>query len=233
MNFNAKYAALIILFFFIIGSVILIFQTNLLKISETSCKTQYGPCDPNDEKIISKIQGQSLFFADTGNLAKELGNDFKNRNIFVQKIFPKRISVFVEKRKPQVAFKLSDSQTPGFFVVDEDGVVLGRVSNTPLPTITLNNKDDTLVVGEHLTTREKNAANFVYMTFRSRGQASGFVENDFVSVVIEEGITVYYPLDGEPAVSVGALQLILNRSKIDDRLPKEVDLRYSNPVLRY
>lgn len=232
MTFDAKYIALAVLFLFILGSVIVIFKTNLLKISEVGCKTQYGYCDPNDEKVLSKIQGQNLFFAGTDSLTNELAQDFRNRNIFIQKVFPTKLSVFLEKRKPQVAFKLTDPQKPGFFVADEDGVVLGKVTETPLPTITLKN-GDTLVVGESLTAREKNAANLVYLTFRSRGRAMGELEDDFVKVYIEDDIAIYYPLDGDPNVLVGALQLILTRSKIDNQLPKEVDLRYSNPVLRY
>lgn len=233
VKFDTKYIAAVVLFLFILVSLVLIFQTNFLKVKSVSCKTQYGHCDLNDEKVLSKIQGQNLFFADIGNLKTELAQNFRNRNIFIQRVFPNRVSVFLEKRKSQVAFKLADSQTPGFFVVDEDGVVLGKVADTPLPTITLNSQGDTLVVGERLTERAKNAANLVYTTFRSQGKADGLLEDGFISVSIANDITVYYPLDGDPSVLVGALQLILNRSKIDNQLPKSIDLRYSNPVLRY
>lgn len=229
---DTKYIAGAVLFLFILVSAVIIFQTNFLKIKSVSCKTQYGPCDSNDEKVLSKIQGQNIFFADAGNLKDELAQDFRNRNIFIQKVFPNKVSVFLEKRKGQVTFKLADSQTPGFFVVDEDGVILGKVTDTPLPTITVKN-GDTLVVGERLIAREKNAADLVYLTFRSRGRTTGELEDDFVKVYIENDIVVYYPLDGEPRVLVGALQLILNRSRIDNQLPKSIDLRYSNPVLRY
>lgn len=47
------------------------------------------------------------------------------------------------------------------------------------------------------------------------------------------GIPVFLTLDKDLNSKVASLQLILSRAKIEGRLPRAIDLRFSKPVLSY
>lgn len=47
------------------------------------------------------------------------------------------------------------------------------------------------------------------------------------------GVTVFFSSEKEIASQVAALQLVLGRLRIDEKIPKEIDLRFNNVVVRY
>ena len=47
------------------------------------------------------------------------------------------------------------------------------------------------------------------------------------------GTAVFFDLEGDIEMEVVSLQLILSRAKIEGKIPRQVDLRFSKPVVSY
>ncbi|MEK7565609.1 MAG: hypothetical protein AAB506_01015 [Patescibacteria group bacterium] len=58
-------------------------------------------------------------------------------------------------------------------------------------------------------------------------------ESDDALIASISGILVYFSKNKDLSVQATALQMILGKTTIDNRIPKEIDLRFSKPILRY
>lgn len=214
------FASLVGLYFFLTSS--------FFDVKSVRCKTQYGPCSKTDEGFLAKYYSGNLFFTNTGKVETELEGLFINRQVYVERIFPNSLSVSIEKRKAIVALKTNGRKE--VYLADRDGRVIDFVPESYLPTLEVGSQE--LVVGESLDEKLQTALKLLYLTFKSQTVKAGQVQEDKLVVKVQE-IEVYLPLTKDPQVTVGALQLILARSRIEDKLPKLIDLRYSKPVLTY
>lgn len=217
--------------FFILLLTTLLFFSNVFLIKNIICKTQYGPCSKKEEQELEEIKGKNLFLFKKSDVQEVLVKNFLNRKVTLQRVFPNTVVVVIEKRKPIAAFKLPNTPDK-VYLVDREGKIIEYVQNSLLPVISLINSSQSFAIGNSLDEKMTNAAQIVSLTFKSQGAKEGVLENTRLMIYLEE-MEIYYPLDRDPRVVVGALQLILNRSRMMGKLPKSVDLRYSNPVLRY
>ncbi len=229
-----KWIWILAILFFISGAPLIFLKTNISAVDKIRCKTQYGQCDKVDEGKLNKFYEQNLFLLSAQRVRDEMKQDFQNRSVSVQKVFPKELVVILDKRKPLVALK-KESLEDAVFLMDRDGVVMSVVRKSSLPTLILW-KDADLVVGEMVEEEIWQAAELLFITNRTQQAEEGEYRNqkdNFFSTLLPNGVKVYYPLGRDPEVLVGALQLILTRSRIDGKTPTLIDLQYSNPVLRY
>lgn len=208
-------------------------KTDFFHIDEVRCKTQYGPCSANDETIAGNLKGKNLFLVSGSDTVKDLKQSFINKSVLVQKIFPKTIEVFIEKRKPVVALIQEEVGDPGFFLIDKDGVVVSFAKDSQMPLVVVEHKEENLSVGSTVREEIKEAADILYLLYNGQSVTRAELKEDFLIAFLPQGSQVYFPLDKEPRSLVGALQLIIARSRIEGNLPKSIDLRYSNPVLKY
>lgn len=207
-------------------------RSQLFSIDRVVCKTQYGPCDKEDEERASLAQGENLFLTSPQKLKNSLKNNFSNKEISIQKIFPKTIEIIIEKRKAILGVTPKNLLDRGVFLLDKDGVVLELTRETSLPVIILD-QDPGLVVGGEVGRDVKKAVAIMTLVYTAEKAKEAELGNDSLILFLQDGTNVYLPLDKDPDILVGALQLIIARSKIEGRLPKSIDLRYSNPVLKY
>lgn len=212
-----------------LGFLTYILQSPFFAIKRVTCKTQYGPCNKQDEEKLAWARGENFFFVNTGAIKSDLGKLFTNRKIYVEKVFPNTLIVSIEKRKAIVAVKNQGRE--GLFLVDADGQVIDRVPQSYLPGLQIEGEQ--LAVGQNLPPGLVSAVKTLYLTYKAQGAKEGQVKGDKLSLVLPEGPMVYYSLEREPSLLVGALQLILVRSRIEGKLPSTIDLRYSKPVLTY
>lgn len=216
--------------FLLFAAGVLVYRGQLFSFQSFSCKSQFGLCSAQEEEKIKSFLGRSLFFLDTGDIKEVLSSDFSVKGVFIQKVIPNKLNVFLEKRKPLVAVSVSEFQG-GVFLIDREGIVLGFSENSALPLL-LVDKDEHLVVGEKVSGKIVAASEILYLTYKLEADKPVKGELQDGKLLVEtQGVDVYYPLDKDPRVLVGALQLILVRSRIDGKLPKSIDLQYSNPVL--
>lgn len=221
---------LVLLTVLIIGGVwILKTKPTLFVIRNVECKTQYGPCGTDELDQIKDFTGENLLFFDTRRLENSLSQSFKNRKVYVNKLFPGRLVVFIEKRRAFIG--LLKEELPGIFLAAKDGMVIEVEDRSGLPTLILDQTFDTPVVGQYLGKEELVAGEILFLTWRAHGVLEGKLKKGVLELMLPRGVLVFYSTQRDPAVSVGALQLIL--AKLSDRLPTVIDLRYSKPVLRY
>lgn len=216
---------LIILPFFLLKS-------QLFSVDKIVCKTQYGPCSKEDEEKVSFAKGENLFLVSSQKIKNSLKNNFPNKEISIQKIFPKTIEVIIEKRKAVVGVTPKELADRGVFLLDRDGVILELTRETALPVIILD-KETGLIVGGEVSKDVKKAVAVMTLVYTAEKASRAELNNDSLIVFLQDGTSVYFSLDKDPEILVGALQLIMARSKIEGRLPKSIDLRYSNPILKY
>lgn len=202
-------------------------------VDEVRCRTQYGPCSQGDENTLNSLKGKNLFLLSADKTVENLKQSFANKDVLLQKIFPKTVEIFIEKRKPLVALAQEDVGDRGFFLIDKDGVVIEFVKDSWLPLVVVERKEENLSVGSTVREEIKKAASVLYLLYNAQKVARLALKDDFFIAYLPEGGEVYFPPDKDTESLVGALQLIVTRSKIEGNLPKSIDLRYSNPVLRY
>lgn len=229
-----KWIWILAIFVFLTGTPLVLLRSSFFGIDNIRCKTQYGPCEEADDGKLKEFYGQNLFLLMSQSVESLMKQDFQTRNVSVQKVFPKKLVVVLDKRKPLVALTKEGLEN-GMFLLDQDGVVIGVTDKSSLPTLRLW-KDTNLVVGEKVDPKINQAGELLFITNRALSAESGEYKNlkdDFFVVSIPNSVKVYYSLGRDPRVLIGALQLILTRSRIDGKMPISIDLRYSNPVLRY
>ncbi|MDO8452608.1 MAG: hypothetical protein Q7S79_02550, partial [bacterium] len=137
------------------------------------------------------------------------------------------------KRKPVVGAKIVNKDTPGYFFVDKDGIVVGFSQNSSLPVLNYNSGEHNLVVGKTADDSFKEAVKLLNSLSYNFNIQVGSLEGSTLHALLPENIKVICPLDKETSVLSGSLQLILARSKMEGNLPRVIDLRYKNPVLTY
>lgn len=207
-------------------------KSQLFSIDKVVCKTQYGPCGEEDEERASLARGENLFLTSPQKIKNSLKNNFSNKEISIQKIFPRTIEIIIEKRKAVIGVTSKNLSDRGVFLLDRDGVVLELTGETSLPVVVLD-QDRGLVVGGEVGKDVKKAAAIMTLVYAAEKAKKAELNSDSLILFLQDERNVYFPLDKDPEILVGALQLIIARSKIEGRLPKSIDLRYSNPVIKY
>lgn len=228
-NFLKSKAVWSLLFLIFCILFVIFLRSSLFALKNIHCKTQYGPCSKSDEERLTTLLGENFFFYNTQTLTLGLKKAFLNRSVYVEKIFPDTLSVSIEKRKAIVVVKLPEKND--LYLVDVDGEIIDKVQESFLPNLTV--EDTTLEVGQRLNQKNLTAAKIFHLVFKADNIRQAKVEDNKLIVQTGDAATVYFPLTRDPQALVGALQLILTRSRIEGKLPKLIDLRYSKPILKY
>lgn len=213
---------------------VLFLQSDFLKVKKIDCKTQYGPCNEEETGQLSTFLNQNFLFLQTPEISTAFRKDFRIRKVYVQRIFPSQLIVFLEKRKPLVALRMEGMPEKEEFLLDKEGMVVGLSESSALPLLETGERKD-IVVGERADPSLVDASKLLYLTYRlglTSDRLVGSLERGLFTISIGD-TQIFYPLERNPKISAGALQLIWTKSRIDGKLPKSIDLRYSNPVLIY
>lgn len=215
-------------FIVLLAAIFYFLNSPIFALKHIHCKTQYGPCSTADEEKLGSVSGQNLFFYNLADQKSSLEGLFTNRKVYIEKIFPDTINVSIEKRKAVTALGIRDEV--GVYLVDRDGIVIVRAKESYLPSLEVEAilPDEGGLIEEEL----QQAVKIFYLTYKAQGVRAGKVQNGSLEIQIQDTLVIF-PLDREPQILVGSLQLILVRSRIEDKLPKLIDLRYSKPVLTY
>lgn len=200
----------------------------LVRVAAVYCKTQYGPCTQDEEKRLENLAGQDFFQLDTVLVATKISeSDFRIKQALVEKVFPNSLNVILEKRKATVGIAVEN----GVFLVDSEGMIIALEKTSTFPVL-YGLKSD-MVVGERASQEVVNAARILSLVNKAQGANTAYLERDSARVILANDISSYFSLDADVEAGVGALQLILSRIRMDGKLPKTIDLRYSKPILKY
>lgn len=217
------------------GFYFALFETDLFVIKDISCKTQFGSCEKSDEEVLENLRGVNFFGLDEKDVERSLLSHFKNRRIFLYKVFPGSLKIFVEKRAARVGLTRGLPNTAagdaGYWLVDLDGIIIEKAETLALPLMYVG--DMSLELGLNLRGERKRAIRLLYKTYQAVPVDWGVLDNDFLTLSLTENVTVKFSLEKDIDVSLGSLQLVLAQTRMDGETPKEIDLRFKNAVFRY
>src|SRR3989344_5774688 len=92
-----------------LGLFSFLLKSELFIINSVNCKTQFGPCSTNEETILSELKGKNFFTFQSNAVNERLYQDSTNRDVFIERVFPKSITVVIVKRKPVIVMRLDVS----------------------------------------------------------------------------------------------------------------------------
>jgi len=215
-------------------SIPLFLIPRLIKISQITCKSQFGPCNSVIQKILDDIKTEKLSIVKE-EIKSKLSQNVLVREYFIQYKFPNILEINLIEAKPKYA--IADKEK-NIVLVDARGYVVSSQSSSSLPTLEID--DELGKVGEKVNKNILFAGEIIYDMFSLYGIEYGKITGDRLEMTTEDGIKIIYPLEGDKEILVGSLVAIMSRLKETDEETKieeeksvsEIDLRYKNPVLR-
>ncbi len=201
---------------------------SFIKVS-ISCKTQYGECPSGIESGIMNLESRDLRTAKR-EINKNLKNNILVSDYSTQFKLPSKLEVNIVIKKPSFAVK--DVNSGEFFLVERDGLIVSKVTETSLPKVQVSGKAHQ--VGKGVDSRELFALNIIEGVFTMYQVDSGEVIDGSLVVELPAGLRVIFPLEGDRDVILGSLRLIYSKLETEEFRGKfrEIDLRFKNPVLR-
>lgn len=210
---------LIIIFIFLIPVII----QKLIKINKIECSLEFQKCP-------YIINGN---YRDTKKqIEQQFKNDIQINSYLIQYKIPSTIKIDLVLKKPKYAIK---DKNNNLYLIDKDGLVIDSINKSDLPI--LINSNAIYKVGDIISNKDKFALVIIEKVAWIYSIHEGTVEKNELKIILEKGILVRFPLEGDPDVLVGSLRLIFSR--LNDRIngiriedTREIDLRFKNPILR-
>lgn len=225
----------------ILGLMAILFhfaRSDLFVVSRISCTTQFGPCERQMEEEMGQFLGTNLFLFNTEQLVRSLDDDFRVRDVSIDKVFPNKLKVTVVIRKPRAALMRDEAGMRLYYLLDEEGILMEVAESTLLPKLSLNEELERKVftestLGKKINGEVATAVALVSLVNKITEITSAQLGKDSLVIQLGSGTRSVFPLNRDPAVLAGSLQVIMYKSKIDGKHATEIDLRYSNPVVVY
>ena len=225
-------------YIFILVPVFLVFAViylipRLIKVKKIDCKSQFGPCSQTFLEKALSYEGKALKEAKAGLSGYFKSSPFIKEYSFTYKL-PDRLVVNIIEAKARYA--LGNKTASVYCPIDKDGVCLRIETTTNLPLVEIEGNPPN--VGDKIDSGQLFALELIYSLFSNHGVKEGKIVEGRFEVEVE-GYTVVFSLQGDKAVLLGSLELILSRlkseskdSKIDYTTVSKIDLRFKNPVLQ-
>ena len=106
-------------------------QTEYFKIREISIDGENTLVKKNIVDKLEKMKGRNIVYIDAKKIEKEIKKDVRVKNVSIQKIFPDKLKINLEERKPRVYIQKGEDR----FLADEDLVLYGYMSEEKLRNI--------------------------------------------------------------------------------------------------
>jgi hypothetical protein len=222
--FNPK----ILLIIFFIGTWM--FSGKWVFAKNLECYTQFGVCDEKLVEDATWLKNTPLLFPLP---QKKLQSSYQKysqiKKINLYRRLPFTLVIRIDLRKPigQIGAEILGAHS----VADSDGIIIGQQNNSLLPLLLL---DKEFRFGEKLDDSQRLALSLLseigLMTDR---KILGKMEDNHLIVYLSDVTQVIINPQSLSPDWKYTLHLILDRSKIQAKVPKNIDLRFSNPILKY
>lgn len=222
--------SLVLIFIFLFLTPILVVKS--IKITSVTCVTQYGQCGDSLLGELGLVKGRDLK-SSKNYIENILKNDMAINDYLVQYKIPSTLDVEINLKKPK--FSIFDLNSNKYYILDKNGLIIDLVDDSSLPVVKVDNLN--MEVGQQLNNQNKFALDILnYLTYLYSID-EGIIENESFKVKNTEGVDIIFPLEGDLEFLIGGLRLIFSRLNDESegiRMNdiREIDLRYSNPVLR-
>lgn len=220
---------------FLLGLIIFSwwYSRGVIKAQNIECYTQYGLCS---DEIVTNLQWLQhtplLFPLPHGRLSEQFSAYPQIKSSRLHRRLPKTIVVSLDLRKPMGTI---GSQVLGSkALADSEGVIIGLGENPGLPQLISDQTQQPYQVGDHLGQPQTNALQILADVGEISGrQVLGRLDGNHLEIILSDNIQILINPDFLDQKWKSTLQLILDRSKIQAKTPKTIDLRFSSPVLKY
>lgn len=220
--------ALVLVILLLIAAYILLFRVSL---AEVECESQFGPCSQSIDEALGKLSGKPII-PTVRRMQDYLGKEKRIKQYSIRFLVPSKLKAYIVEKKGAAA--LGKIGLNNYFIVDEEGVVLGKEKSTFLPMINVVDGDLTYGPGSKVSDKLKFAVELTSYMFSVYATKLSTLYEDRIEIVLGSGIKVIFPTNGEIDVLLGSLNLILSRlnNPSSEIRIGEVDLRYKNPIIR-
>jgi len=196
------------------------------------------------QKLIQdKVEGESIFFLSLEELKKEVLTNFPEvKDIFIKKTLPNQLLIKIVERKPVAILQTTKLATASgtfpknYFLVDNEGFVFAKTATfSGLPLLYLPDEEK-LFVGKKINQKGVKTAGKIITLLEEKGIS---VEKVFlpspgkIEVLLKEKIKTIFTSQKDPSLQVTSLQIILSSLRMEGKVPKEVDLRFERPVVKF
>ena len=171
--------------------------------------------------------GQNLLVFNESLVTKDVLKNFQVASLNFTKEYPSSIQVTVNLRVPFIIWEGAN----GKFLVDKNGVAFKKATDESLPVVT--EPDKTLNIGSSLSTQTTQKIDQLVESLSSGAISTILLSANTAALQLTFGPIVIFSLEGNILSQSEALQVILQKAKIDGKLPRTVDLEYPNPVVTY
>jgi len=211
----------------IIVTLVIIFVPKVLKVGDIACESQFGPCSQILVERLDMLEGKPI--GDSRKQISEiLTSEVLVKDFSVQILLPNRLQVNLLERKSKFALKVQSSDS--LALADEEGYIVGIESQSNLPQLVVDSAPGN--VGEKVSDENLFAMQIVSDLFSFYQVREGKVSEGNLQVELKGKIRVIFPLEGDRSVLISSLELVLKRYDDAGDNPREIDLRYKNPVIR-
>lgn len=208
----------------IVGLVIFL-KSDFFSIKQIACQFNGGVCPMEVRlELMSLFQGKNILAVSTQALADQLQLKYPNfKSLKIEKKFPQALAVKIEKRSPQAVVQKGEE----FFVVDDQGFVLGREPIAGLPVILFaGSLDQPELVWTTNLLKKMETDSF-------EPKKTQIISAFNIEVVLAQELLVIFTSKKEIDFQLDSLHFIFSRAKIEGRKIKKIDLRFDKPVVIY
>ncbi len=201
----------------------------LLPIRKIECLTQFENCQDKYITPFSFMLGKSMLSGvPSANLKNLIKKYPEIKSIKVNKKLPNTLSLHFELRIPIGA--IGENVSSPYSIVDENGTIIANNQLSDLPILIVANRRNLTQLSRSQILSLKILG---LISSLSRSKIVGSLENNTLAATLNDSTLVVIDIERSSTEWYAPLQLILDRSKISSKLPKKIDLRYSDPVITY
>jgi len=217
----------------LIVSLVVGLRSSIFQVQTISCFKNSFPCSQKEYQSLENLRTKNIFFTDFNNFkAGFLAANSQIASLVINKRLPNQLEINLIPR--QAGFLVTTNQLD-WFLIDDQGVILGQVSDlVQLPKITFPASYQ-LTIGQQLNSDCSLAALTLAQTlkdfFINFQQIKVEFPNIFI-VQIDSGQAIFSS-NKDFKAQVASLQLILSRSRIEGKIPEKIDFRFDKPIISF
>ena len=212
-------------------AIIVISVPGIVPVNHIRCESQFGPCREEVDTALDKYQGENFRKAKR-DIHTLLETEVYVESFVVRLILPNDLRVYVIEKKP--VYAIQDLEKQAIALADKEGYIVAIVEATNLPLLSGNKLFSGVgekIESEILFGLEVLSDMFTYYQVKK----ADFIKSG-LTVEIEGGPKVIFPLEGDRAVLISSLRLIISKLEQESEAKSgtaTIDLRFKNPVVTY
>lgn len=184
---------------------------------------------------LKNLKGKNVLFLNEKKLAAQLlASSPKIGEIKVVKEISGRVVINIRRREPLAAIYMGQD----FFLVDKEGLVFSQereIAGLPSLELSLQN----ISIGSRIDEKRGIVALMIIKSLKGKEEIQRIIEDkqDEIQVELKQGSTILFPVSAngldEINAKISALQMLLDRFRIEGKQPAKIDLRFLKPVVSF